>query len=399
MNLGAGIHFSGPGASGGGTAPLDVVTVSGAGTTSSNGSYTRNGNAGGRAAYASGANTLGWNGSEWELYDDVAGLVTYISFDDVSAPWLASTWVEADGDSPAPTVGQATGTLAEALAAKADRDDLLSKANQSDLDLKANDADVLKLTGTQSASAVVTWSGRQQFTGQPALPAASDGMSRDAVEANRWIASPLYRDLFVGDRVTAGTGVTGAGNYAVEGRSGGFITAGDSTSTIYCPGASTLTGYSVGGNNISWAYAWWFYCQFEVAITTNALMRIAVGLRTDTTSDISTVSGSFAGIEWSSSTSVRGFGASGSTPTVGSPVTSSTVANVRNHVWMRNNANGSVTVYHATGFSPRLPSSALLTISGAPTGNGGAGFELLLKGTGASAAGAFQSFNARLLVP
>lgn len=252
---------------------------------------------------------------------------------------------------------------------------------------------------TQTIAGDKTNTGRLSLTGQPSLPASTDAMTRDGVEANRWIASPLYRDLFIADRTTSGTGVTGTGTFAVEGRSGGFFSAGDATSAIYCAGISTVTGYATGGNNMAWSYPWWIYTQFEASITTNCVMRIVIGLRTDTTSDISTVSGSYAGVEWSSSTSVRGFGASGSTPTVGSGTTSSTIANVRNHLWFRNNANGTVSVYHATGFAPRLPSSALLTISGAPTGNGGTGFQLLLKGTGTSANGTIQALNARLIIP
>ena len=85
-----------------------AVVVSGAGTSSSNGTYVKTGFSDGRPVYNVGLNTIGWSSADsyWYIFDDeVIGDVVYFSFDDTSYPWEATGWnIESGGASPAPTL-------------------------------------------------------------------------------------------------------------------------------------------------------------------------------------------------------------------------------------------------------------------------------------------------------
>jgi hypothetical protein len=81
------------------------VLVSGAGTESSNGTYTLGGQENGRNKYVSGLNTITWNGSLWFLYDDFEERNTYVLQEDVEFPWQG-TWTVEDADEPPPTAAE-----------------------------------------------------------------------------------------------------------------------------------------------------------------------------------------------------------------------------------------------------------------------------------------------------
>jgi len=88
-----------------GLIPPSSVLVSGAGTTSSNGTYTLSGQENGKNRYVSGSNVINWDGSNWLIYEFVElEDVAYISSDDVEFPWQVTTWSEANGSVPNPTV-------------------------------------------------------------------------------------------------------------------------------------------------------------------------------------------------------------------------------------------------------------------------------------------------------
>lgn len=87
------------------------IVVSGAGTSAANGTPTYFNQTNSRAAYVySGsdptADGIYWTGTAWRIRRSSSTL--YASSDDVAFPWLATTWDEAIGDSPAPTVAAST---------------------------------------------------------------------------------------------------------------------------------------------------------------------------------------------------------------------------------------------------------------------------------------------------
>jgi hypothetical protein len=80
------------------------VLVSGAGTTTSNGIYTLDGQENGKNKYVFGDNYIGWSGSEWLIYDEVSlSDWGYASSDDTEFPWQA-IFITTNGDEPDPTV-------------------------------------------------------------------------------------------------------------------------------------------------------------------------------------------------------------------------------------------------------------------------------------------------------
>jgi hypothetical protein len=82
-------------------APSSVL-VSGAGTESSNGTYTLDGQENGRNKYVSGSNTIVWDGiNTWLLNDDTEDNITYVIQADVQFPWMG-TWDIDNGNEPAP---------------------------------------------------------------------------------------------------------------------------------------------------------------------------------------------------------------------------------------------------------------------------------------------------------
>jgi len=86
------------------TSPSNVL-VSGAGTITSNGTYTLSGQESGKNRYVSGSNIINWDGSDWLIYEGVElAEVAYFSSDDVEFPWQVTTWSEASGSGPNPTV-------------------------------------------------------------------------------------------------------------------------------------------------------------------------------------------------------------------------------------------------------------------------------------------------------
>jgi hypothetical protein len=85
-------------------ATFNAVIVSGAGTESSNGTYTLDGQENGKNKYVSGSNIVYWDGTiYWFLYDDAMERVTYLSEEDVEFPWQG-TWIIEDADEPPPTL-------------------------------------------------------------------------------------------------------------------------------------------------------------------------------------------------------------------------------------------------------------------------------------------------------
>jgi hypothetical protein len=86
------------------TAAPSSVLVSGAGSTTSDGTYTLNGQENGRNKYLSGSNTITWNGLSWSINDSSIAQGTYLSDDDVQFPWLVTDWHENEGLTPVPTV-------------------------------------------------------------------------------------------------------------------------------------------------------------------------------------------------------------------------------------------------------------------------------------------------------
>jgi hypothetical protein len=79
------------------------VLVSGAGTDTSNGTYTLDGQENGRNKYVSGSNTITWDGASiWTLFDSFEDRITYVIQEDVQFPWLG-TWIVDDADGPPPT--------------------------------------------------------------------------------------------------------------------------------------------------------------------------------------------------------------------------------------------------------------------------------------------------------
>lgn len=67
---------------------ISQIVISGAGVSTSNGTYTRS--TGGNTSFFSGANQIYRDGSDWVLYDDDYGDVTYINYDDLDP----DSWVE-----------------------------------------------------------------------------------------------------------------------------------------------------------------------------------------------------------------------------------------------------------------------------------------------------------------
>jgi hypothetical protein len=85
----------------------NAVIVSGAGTSSSNGTYQFVeiiGN--GKAQYAENGtgNSVGWDGLNWNIYDGDLGDDSYRSSSDTEFPWQATGWTIVGGSNPVPTL-------------------------------------------------------------------------------------------------------------------------------------------------------------------------------------------------------------------------------------------------------------------------------------------------------
>jgi hypothetical protein len=85
------------------------VLVSGAGSEEANGTYTETGEANGKKYYnkegsLDDISAISWNGIDsWIIWSDGASEI-YQSLDDVEFPWQVTTWNEADGGPPLPTI-------------------------------------------------------------------------------------------------------------------------------------------------------------------------------------------------------------------------------------------------------------------------------------------------------
>lgn len=170
------------------------------------------------------------------------------------------------------------------------------------------------------------------------------------------------------------------------GITGGFFNgAGTSASRILVSGQTVLNGQLT--NNIYWNSPFTLYVRGRTILPgTNAISRVAVGLRTDTTQDLTTVSGTYAGIEWASNTSIRAFVANAGNAVYSSPVTiDSTFAAdpTTFNLWIQIIGNGTINFYLARGFNPARPETPTITRTGASTTSGGSGFQAVLIGTGA----------------
>jgi hypothetical protein len=86
------------------------VSVSGAGSSEVNGTYTYRGDYNSKGYYNlvgeddnTTTNAIGWSGSNWFINDSVADTF-YESNEDVEFPWLVTSWSITEGANPAPTV-------------------------------------------------------------------------------------------------------------------------------------------------------------------------------------------------------------------------------------------------------------------------------------------------------
>ena len=83
-----------------------TVTVSGAGTSEANGTYTYADITFGKPRYSNGSDSIFWFGMGYDIWGIfVGGLLVYESTDNVATPDLVTTWtVVNDGTAPVPTV-------------------------------------------------------------------------------------------------------------------------------------------------------------------------------------------------------------------------------------------------------------------------------------------------------
>ena len=83
-----------------------TVVVSGAGTTTSNGTYVRNGTISGKPRYDYLGNYLVWSvgDSAWTIEDNegLSGDVSYKAANDTAYPWQATDWEAVNGENPIP---------------------------------------------------------------------------------------------------------------------------------------------------------------------------------------------------------------------------------------------------------------------------------------------------------
>ena len=87
-----------------------AVTVSGAGTSEANGTYTYADITFGKPRYAMGSDSIFWFGMSFNVWAiAISGLSVYESTDDVATPDLVTTWTAVnDGTAPVPTVTSAS---------------------------------------------------------------------------------------------------------------------------------------------------------------------------------------------------------------------------------------------------------------------------------------------------
>jgi hypothetical protein len=86
---------------------FNAVIVSGAGTSSSNGTYQFSEiGGGGKAQFTKNGsgNSVGWDGIAWFIYDDDLGDDSYRSSSDTEFPWQATGWTAIGGSNPVPTL-------------------------------------------------------------------------------------------------------------------------------------------------------------------------------------------------------------------------------------------------------------------------------------------------------
>jgi len=232
-------------------APRDAFEFSGAGTETTNGVYTRNGNSGARAAYFSGANSVTWSGGTWDVYDDVLGDVSYYSFDDVAYPWLVSTWEIGSGDGAGPTATQSFGSISDALYERAFSVDV-----EQGLSAKANDAAVVHNSGTETVAGSKTFTGRFQITGQPSSGslASNDGLSKalgDALYGSKETLFRLTSNFTVNNSSPVAVTGMGTGNILLSSNAIYFVTWSFSftsaTSTPNCRVNLALTNATLAG--------------------------------------------------------------------------------------------------------------------------------------------------------
>jgi len=77
------------------------MIVSGAGTTTVNGTYVESGTVNGKPYYAKESFTIKWAASQWQIK---SFLLWYFSNNDVATPDLCTTWNSFEGFDPVPTV-------------------------------------------------------------------------------------------------------------------------------------------------------------------------------------------------------------------------------------------------------------------------------------------------------
>jgi hypothetical protein len=88
-------------------ATFNAVIVSGAGTSSSNGTYQFiEIGGGGKAGYTQNgtANSIYWDGLNWYIFDNDLGTESYSSSSDTEFPWQATGWTAIGGSNPVPTL-------------------------------------------------------------------------------------------------------------------------------------------------------------------------------------------------------------------------------------------------------------------------------------------------------
>jgi len=268
------------------------------------------------------------------------------------------------------------------------------------------EADDLAVTPEGAADTYVPLTGGT-VTGDIALPNATFGANNavtgGVLDAREYQNAGRHRDLQIASAVAVGAGTTHglATSYAVYGRVGGYTSSSaDATSAIYCPIQTSINMRSGGGGSLAWNEPWVIYFLIEIGAFTNSKYRVAVGLRTDSTVDLTGLSGTYCALEFTSATSATPFVAANGNATAGTPASVSSVTNALANVWCHNRADGNIDWYVAVGNGAQMPATPLVTQSGASTATqAGAGASFVALATDASPSFGLQLFNARYFYP
>jgi hypothetical protein len=247
------------------------------------------------------------------------------------------------------------------------------------------------ITSPSTHSDNLTLNGTGNTAPNQTAATGSSIMTRDLFDRRLIDSASCVNSLIISTATYSANVYTGVNVPGTDGYTGSyFSTTTAAGNYILVSGQSLLNGYASNGQRINFTNPFVMYLEIEVGSPFNSSSTIAalVGLRTNTTQDLTTVTGHYFGVEFLSRTTARIVTAANSVGSYGATVTVPDIAsNIRTHVWLENLGSGNVNVYVATGVNkPSISSTTKLSATSGPSvaSNTPLGFQVNLIASGTS---------------